>query len=423
MANHVGTVALRELTDVLGLTTALSNALASSRKRSSAHDPGGVARDLVVMLADGGDCVSDLGALRDQPEVFGAVASTSTAWRIVDSITEKDLDGMREARRQARERAWRRGAAPSEIVLDIDATLVLAHSEKEQAASNYKRGFGFHPMLCYLDESEEALSGILRRGNATANDSADNIEVLEMALKQLPKSKKPQRILVRADSSGATHAFIARLRELEVEFSVGMDLYDSVKEAILNTPETAWLPAITQEGDEREGAWVCELSELDLSSWPSGTRAICRRERPHPGAQLKFTDHQGFRFQVFITDQSDADIVELEARHRGHARVENRIRCAKDTGLRNFPFHDFHANQVWLELVLAAQDLIAFFQRLCLHGDARGWEPKRLRYRLLHTAARLVHTGRRVVLKLQRNWHWTLMLYDAFRRLRKLAVA
>jgi len=411
---------LRELGDVLGLTTALSAALAHSRRRRSAHDRGHVIRDLVVMLADGGDCLSDLGALRDQPEVFGDVASTSTAWRVVDGITEKDLEGLREARRQARERAWRRGAAPSEIVLDFDATLVLAHSEKEQAASNYKSGFGFHPLLCYLDESEEALAGKLRRGNATANDSADNIEVLEMALEQLPKSKRPRRILARADSSGATHAFIERLRAHGIQFSVGMDLYQSVREAILNTPESAWLPAITQESEEREGAWVCELTSLDLSSWPTGTRAICRREKPHPGAQLKFTDHQGFRFQVFITDQTDADIVELEAHHRGHARVENRIRCAKDTGLRNFPFHDFHANQVWLELVLAAQDLITFFQRLCLRGEARGWEPKRLRYRLLHSAARLVRSGRRLILKLQRSWRWTPTLFDAFRRLRKL---
>lgn len=159
-------------------------------------------------------------------------------------------------------------------------------------------------------------------------------------------------------------------------------------------------------------------TNLDLSSWPTGTRAICRRERPHPGAQLKFTDHQGFRSQVFITDQPDDDIVHLEARHRGHARVEDRIRCAKDTGLRNFPFHDFLPNQVWLELVLAAQDLIAFFQRLCLRGEARAWEPKRLRYRLLHTAARLVRTGRRLILKLQRSWRWMPMLFDAFRRLR-----
>jgi hypothetical protein len=185
-------------------------------------------------------------------------------------------------------------------------------------------------------------------------------------------------------------------------------------------PEEAWLPALTQAGELHEGAAVCELHNLDLSAWPSRTRAICRRERAHPGAQPTFTDHQGFRFQVFITDQQDPDIVALEVRHRARARVEDRIRCGKDTGLRSFPFHQFAANQVWLELVLAAQDLTTFFKRLCLIGEAQHWEPKRLRYRLLHVAARLVRSGRRLIVKLQRGWRWTPQLCDAFRRLRTL---
>jgi Transposase DDE domain group 1 len=188
-------------------------------------------------------------------------------------------------------------------------------------------------------------------------------------------------------------------------------------------PESAWRLALSQAGEEREGAGVCELTGLDLSTWPRGTRAICRRERPHPGAQLTFTDHQGYRFQVFMTDQSDADIVALEVRHCAHARVEDRIRCTKDTGLSNFPFHDFLPNQVWLKLVLAAQDLIAFFQRLCLVGEAQAWEPKKLRYRLLHTAARIVRSGRRLILKLQRNWRWTPQPDEAFHRMRALAGA
>jgi hypothetical protein len=213
------------------------------------------------------------------------------------------------------------------------------------------------------------------------------------------------------------------VREQGLQFSVGLDLYEYVREAILNTREQDWAPAITQQGEEREGAAVCELKDLDLSSWPPGTRAICRRERPHPGAQLKFTDVNGFRFQVFITDQEDKDIAQLEARHRGHARVENRIRCGKATGLENLPFHDFMPNCVWLELVLAAQDLIAFFQNLCLRGEAQQWDPKALRYRLFHTAARVVRTGRRLYLRLQQNSRWTPILYDAFRRLRRLEAA
>lgn len=423
IANHVGSLALRDLSDALGLTRALSVAMAPSRQRSSTHDHGQVLRDLVVMLADGGDCVSDLGALRDQPAVFGDVASTPTAWRVVASVTKQDLKRVREARRQARAKAWRRAAAPKEIVLDIDATLVNSHSDKEKAAPNFKRGYGFHPIVCYLEETDEALAGILRPGNATANDVADNLKVLERALHQLPESKRKRKILVRGDSALASHAFIERVRELGLQFSVGLDLYESLKEAILNLKEKDWTPALRQDGEERDGAAVCELKDLDLSSWPTGTRAICRRERPHPGAQLKFTDVNGYRFQVFITDQDDEDIVKLEARHRARARAENRIRCGKATGLENMPFHDFQANQVWLELILAAQDLIAFFQRICLRGEAREWDPKTLRYRLLHVGARMVRSGRRLILRLQRTWRWTPILYDAFRRLRLIAAA
>ncbi len=423
IANHVGSLAVRGLSDALGLTRGLSEAMAPRRQRSSGHDRGQVLRDLVVMLADGGDCVSDLGALRDQPEVFGEVASIPTAWRVITAMNKKDLKRIREARRRARAQAWRRGAAPKEIVLDLDATLVNSHSDKEKAAPNFKRGFGFHPILCYLEESKEALAGMLRQGNATANDSADNIEVLELALHQLPESSRKRKILVRGDSALATHAFIDRVRELGLQFSVGLDLYDSVKDAILNLKERNWRPAISQDGEEREGAAVSELNELDLSSWPEGTRVICRRERPHPGAQLKFTDLNGYRFQVFMTDQEDEDIALLEARHRVRARAENSIRCGKATGLENLPFHDFRANSIWLELILAAQDLIAFFQHLCLRGEAQQWDPKTLRYRLFHTAARIVRSGRRLILRLQRAWRWTPILYDAFRRVRLIAAA
>ena len=420
LASHAGSAALTELADRLGWTAALSAGMAPTRRRRWAHDPGRVVRDLIVSIADGGDCLADLAVLREQPDLFGEVASSPTAWRVIAAITPDRLGVLREARRQARERAWAKGAAPERITLDFDATLVTAHSEKEGAAGNIKGGFGFHPLACYLDESNEALAAILRPGNAGANTAADHIAVLQQAMEQLPEPAWGMEILARADSGGATHDFVNELRAFEIRFSISFDLIEPVREAILAMPESAWVPAITQAGEEREGAGVCELTNLDLTAWPEGTRAICRRERPHPGAQLTFTDHQGFRFQTFITDQDDANLTQLEARQRGHARVEDRIRCGKDTGLRSFPFRQFAANQVWLELVLAAQDLLTFFQRLCLDGEARSWEPKKLRHRLLHVAGRVARSGRRVFLRLQHSWRWATLLAAAIRRLRAL---
>ena len=308
LASHAGSAALTELADRLGWTAALSAGMAPTRRRRWAHDPGRVVRDLIVSIADGGDCLADLAVLREQPDLFGEVASSPTAWRVIAAITPDRLGVLREARRQARERAWAKGAAPERITLDFDATLVTAHSEKEGAAGNIKGGFGFHPLACYLDESNEALAAILRPGNAGANTAADHIAVLQQAMEQLPEPAWGMEILARADSGGATHDFVNELRAFEIRFSISFDLIEPVREAILAMPESAWVPAITQAGEEREGAAVCELTNLDLSAWPGGTRAICRRERPHPGAQLPFTDHMGFRSQVFLTDQDDSDL-------------------------------------------------------------------------------------------------------------------
>ena len=423
--SHAGSYLLVELADRVGLTAALSRELACLQRRRRAHDPGEVLRDLAVSIADGGDCLSDLTVLHHQPDLFGEVASIPTAWRVIDALaTDLDLVPVRQARAQARAHAWRHGVRPEHITLDFDATLVTAHSEKQGAAGTYKRGFGFHPLLCSLDETDEILAGLLRPGNAGANHAGDHIRVLDAALEQLPaRAEDAPPMLARADSAGATHDFLDALRKRGVLFSVGFDLTEPVRNAVLAVSPGTWVPAITQGGDPRDGAAVCELHDLDLSAWPVATRAICRRERPHPGAQLSFTDHDGFRFQVFITDQADTDLAALEARHRAHARVEDRIRCGKASGLRNLPFRDFAANEVWLELVLVAQDLVAWMQHLCLTGEAAHWEPKRLRYCLFHVAARLARSGRRLYLRLQRFWPWVGLLGSAFQRLRALPAA
>jgi Transposase DDE domain group 1 len=421
LVSHAGAYLLTELADRLGLTAALSEAMAPTRERRSAHDPGRVLRDLAVSVADGGDCLTDLGVLRGQGALFGQVASETTAHRVVKSVDPEILDRIRRARAAARASAWDAGARPETITLDFDATLLTAHSEKEEAAGNYKGGFGFHPLCCYLDETGEALAAVLRPGNAGANTAADHFEVLQLALEQLPAQDLDAEILARADIGGATHAFTHDCRCAAIRFSVGYAIDERVRKAILALPESAWREAIDADGEVREGAWVAELSEqLDLCEWPEGTRLVCRRERPHPGAQFEIFDANGYRHTAFLTDQEEADITRLELRHRRRARVEDEIRTGKDTGMRNLPFGAFQANETWLELSLAAQDLLTWSKSLCLEGELAAAEPKRLRQRLLHVAGRIVRSGRRMTLRLPRSWPWAQALVAAFRRLRSL---
>ena len=332
VTSRAGTALLGGLCDKLGLTAALTAAL-HCHARKVRHEPGRVVRDLAVLLADGGDCLSDLGALRDQEVLFGPVASDATAYRCLERLDAAALAAIRAARAAARARAWERAPAPRRLILDIDATLVTAHSEKEGAAGTYKGGFGFHPLLCCEASTGEALAGILRPGNAGANTAADHITVLELALAQLPEGALNRGTLVRCDSAGATHAFLEAVAAKGLAFSVGCDLSERIRTVILALPESAWSPALDAGGDLREGAWVAELP-LELSAWPQGTRALCRRERPHPGAQLSFSDADGHRFQVMLTNQQGQRLARLEQVHRQRAAIEDCIRCGKASGLR-----------------------------------------------------------------------------------------
>jgi hypothetical protein len=218
------------------------------------------------------------------------------------------------------------------------------------------------------------------------------------------------------------HGLIDWCREGEIRYSVGYELTDQVRQAILKTPENTWIPAITRDGATRGNGEVAELTgQVDLQAWPTGSRLIVRRERAHPGAQLSFTDLDGHRFQVVLTDQPDPDIQVLECRHRQRARIEDDIRNDKDTGLRKLPFHDYALNEVWLELVLIAHNLIVWTQTLLLTGDLAKAEPKRLRYRLLHVAARLALHARQARLRLQATWPWAAALAAAFAKLEAIA--
>jgi hypothetical protein len=445
VVSHAGSRLLADVADAAGVSAALSDALAGLRVRRSGHDPGRVLTDVAVMLADGGEAISDLAVLRDQPDVFGPVASTATAWRVLDTIDDDALTRIRAARAAAREQAWllREEAGRSlpastaggrdwpGLVLDADATLVECHSEKEQAAPHFKGGFGYHPILVWLDNTNEALAGVLRAGNAGANTAADLATALDLALEQIPDTHRHGTpILVRADGAGCSKQWLAHVRSLhnqhglDVQFSVGFTMTEKVQQAILALPQIAWTAAVDADGELRNGADVAELTgmlpDLTAAGWPDRMRVIVRRERPHPGAQLTFSDVHGYRFQAFATDTQAGQLAHLEARHRAHARVEDRIRCAKDTGLGRFPSRQFAINAAWLELALLAGDLIAWTQGTLLDGDLARCEPKALRYRLLHVAARITRGQRRIWLRIAEHWPWRHQLATAFARLAAL---
>jgi hypothetical protein len=434
---------LREVAELTGLSGQVTAALADTYRGPWIHAPGAVFADLAAAVAGGADCIDGVGqACGDREHVFGAAASTTTMWRLVDArVDAKHLPGIRAARAHAREQAWAAGAAPEPgqwLILDVDATITIDHSDdKEQAAPTWKKTFGHHPLLVFLDRPEiaggEALAGLLRPGNAGSNTAADHVTVLRWALQSLPTGYRPTpedgggpKVLVRCDSAGATHTFAQACRAVGVGFSFGYAVDIRVRDAAETLTEgDCWYPAIESGADLREGAWVAEATDLvDMSGWPAGTRLILRKERPHPGAQLNFTDSDGLRVTAFITDTPPGvvpgQLGGLELRHRQHARVEDRIRQAKATGLRNLPCHRADANAAWLEIILAATDLVAWSKLIGFtdHPALAACEIDTFRYRVLHVAARITRAARQTRLRIDATWRWATAISQAWQRLR-----
>jgi hypothetical protein len=446
VVSHAGMGMLREVADRTGLSAQVTAVLADTYRGRWVYAPGEVFADLAAAVADGADCIDGVGHLcGDREHVFGAKASTTTMWRLVDErIDAAHLPGIRAARSIARTAAWAAGAAPAGgqwLHVDIDATLVIDHSDnKEQATPTWKKTFGHHPLLAFLDRPEiaggEALAGLLRTGRAGSNTAADHITVLAEALASLPPRWRPDpgrggdadapKVLVRCDSAGATHAFATACRTAGVGFSFGYPVDGRVQDAVdtLNLAH-AWYPAIDTDDGIRDGAWVAEATTLvNLSSWPTGTRLILRKERPHPGAQLRFTDTDGLRVTAFITDTEPGvvpgQVAGLELRHRQHARVEDRIRELKATGLRNLPCHAFDANAAWLEIVLTAADLVTWTRLLGFtdHPDLARAEINTFRYRVLHVAARITRGARQLRLRIDATWRWAAIIATAWHTIR-----
>jgi hypothetical protein len=444
VVSHAGGALLTATIGRVGLAAALSQALAGWRRPHAVHDPAKVVLDLAVMLALGGDCLADIALLRSAPGVFGPVASDPTVSRTIDALAgdvEAALAAIDTARAVARARAWRLAGedAPDQgvdtarpLVIDVDATLVTAHSEKEQAAPTFKKGFGFHPLWTFADHGPagtgEPLSVLLRRGNAASNTAADHITVVRAALQQLPAHRPGRRpgksVLVRADAGGCTHAFLDWLVGQRLQYSIGFTLPTDFAQILERIPEDVWTPAYGADGKIREGAHVAEVTDLlhpQRHGWPVGMRVVVRREKPHPGAQLRITDANGWRITAFATNTRPggpgSQLPDLELRHRRRARAEDRIRSAKDTGLANLPLHDFTQNQIWCAIVALACELLAWLQMLALtSSDARRWEHKRLRLRLLSIPARLIRGARRTRLRLAPT-PWTSLAKTAWQLL------
>nr|WSX77830.1 IS1380 family transposase [Streptomyces sp. NBC_00899] len=435
VVSQAGAVLLVETVRKAGLDQAISAALAPWRRPRAVHDPGKVLLDVALAVAMGGDCLADVAMLRAEPAVFGPVASDPTVSRLIDTLAasgEKALQAVRSARAEVRQHLWRladREApdAGGTVTVDLDGVLVIAHSDKEDAAPTWKRTYGHHPLMGFVDHGPggtgEPVAVLLRPGNAGSNTAADHITTTRMALAQLPKKyRRGRQTLIRTDSAGGTHDFVAWLtqRGRWLSYSVGMVITEQVHSHVLKVPASAWTPAVEADGEIRDGAWVAELTGDVLEGWPQGMRLIVRKERPHPGAQLRLTDADGMRLTCFATNTPGRPIAELELRHRLRARAEDRIRAARATGLRNLPLHRTAQNRIWLEITQIALDLLAWMPMLALTGTARLWEPRRLRLRLFTAAGQLVTTGRRQILRLARHWPWTSHITAALERLTHL---
>ena len=476
IVSHAGLGLLRGLADKTGLTGGLSQALASGRLLG--HDRGRVLADISCAIAGGARAISDFRVLADQAEAFGQVASVPTAYRTLEEIarggarTERKLTAAVNA---ARRFAWsqvvaRHGRLPGVRVADqvlegvtcirIDATVTPAHSGKQFAEANFK-GFGHHPLLGFCDNTGgEPLAWMLRKGSAGSNTAADHIKVTDAAIGALPPAFR-RNLMVTVDGAGFSHQLIGHLGKLAARrgytlvYSVGWELGDREKAAVQLVPEGAWEIAVDHRGEIRErraddacagagcghrACWieeahVTELTGLlregpsgdQLDGWPATMRIFARRERPHPGAKLSLFEHEdGYRYQLWVTNlPADTKgwrgkLAYIDAAHRVHARVEDAIRTGKDTGIGRFPSHEYALNQAWLTAAMTAQILLAWLKLLALDGELARAEPKTLRYRILHAAARLIRGGRRRRWKIPANWPWAEAITRAWQRITAL---
>lgn len=473
VTGRTGLHALGAFADGIGLPGAISAALPWEGPGRPGHDRGRLLTQVMLALAGGGDTCSAPEQMLVTPELFGPVASDTTVNRAFAEFTPDRLQELNTAIAGVRQRVWAHLGLLREgerIVLDIDATLIEIHSEnKQRTGPTYKRGFGFHPLLCFLAATGEVLAGLLRPGNAGANTITDHEHVLDAAIAQLPEHAQAghrpgddpalveTEIVVRTDSAGCSEGFVQACRDRNVRFVISARSNPAIQGAVFDAEGVdVWHQAIGQNGRPIDDGHtlVAELSSLVwdetepdghkirakkkrgrtpgvLSGGPDKTRDrtdpngagvprirfIARREPRHPGAQRSLHACFDWRYIGFYTDLDDPDVAGLDRFARRHVHVEQHIERLKDSGLERFPFTRFTSNQAWMAIICLSADMLRWFQLCCLPGPWRAARPKTLRWAILHIAGRITRTARRTIIRIDRRAPAGPIIADTYRRI------
>lgn len=449
LVGHAGAVLLRQCADRTGLTGAL-NAVLPQGTGPGWWDRGTVLVCLATAIVLGATSMSDIGLLAHQALVFADPPSESTVRRALDELDETALRRIGKARAQVRARVWELLARRPQgfpwltvagklltgwVVIDMDATLITAHSDKQGAAATFKKGWGHHPLGAWCANTAESLAMLLRPGNAGSNTVTDHVRVLGDAIAQLPVAYR-RKILIRIDGAGATHDLLERLEQMNrawrsVKFTVGWTITDADETAIEALPETTWTDSLGQDGTATEKAHTAELTGLNqrLDNWNGKLRLIARRTKPsarHAKNLTALEKRTGWRYAIVATNITRIAGVPgshqpqwLDALHRAHAGVEDKVRTNKAMGLRKLPSKAWTVNQGWVLAANIAADLDGWTRLLGLHDqpDLVHAEPDTLRYRILHLPAKLATHARRKILSIPDTWPWAEAFQLCWQRL------
>jgi Transposase DDE domain group 1 len=442
LVGHAGAVLLRQCADRTGLTEALNAALPRGAGPGW-WDRGTVLVCLATTIVLGATSMSDIGLLAHQALVFADPPSEATVRRTLAGLDEAALRRIGKARAKVRAQVWELLARRPQgfpwlsvagkllsgwVVIDLDATLINAHSDKQGAAATFKKGYGFHPLGAWCANTAESLAMLQRPGNAGSNTVTGHIRVLGEAIAQLPVTYR-RKILVRIDGAGATHELMEHLQQMNrlwrsVKFTVGWTITATDEAAIAALPADAWTSSLEQDGTATDQAHVAELTGLNqrVDNWIDGLRLTVRRTKPasrHTKNLTALEKRTGWRYAIVATNIRRISGVPgshhpqwLDALHRAHAGVEDRVRTNKAMGLRNLPSKAWTTNRGWVLAANIACDLDAWTRLLGLHDqpDLAHAEPDTLRYRLLHLPAKLATHARQRILSIPDTWPWA----DAF---------